>query len=66
MRTAYKTPSGWVTRYGAAKFLDCSEWKFVELARKYNVKNKKDRGVYIYDIADVEALAAVISPKDFK
>ncbi len=65
MRTAYKCPKGWVTRYDGAKFLDCSEWKFVELARKYNVKNKKDRGVYVYDIAEVEALAIMIFKKDF-
>ncbi len=56
---------GWVTRRNAAQFLGCSEWKFAKLARKYNVKNKKDRGVYIYDVADVEALAAMISKKDF-
>lgn len=56
-RPVYRPPSGWISRPQAAKYLGKSEKVFRYLAKRQGLSYRIDRGVHIYRIDDIEALA---------
>ncbi len=60
MRTPHIVPKGWVNRSQAARYLGVSEWKWVQLVQKHALLTRLDKGVNIYRISDVEAMARIL------